>query len=56
MATNDEAERKERAERLRKKIGSLKQGERPQPKSPRDFIEERMEELAEEDGGDKPSQ
>jgi hypothetical protein len=62
MAEDDEAARKSRADKLREQISRLKnrgdagnEEETAQPghahpaKSPRDFIEERMRELAEEE-------
>jgi hypothetical protein len=60
MATDDEAARKERARRLREQIGRLKtarpgqQGEEQEsparrPKTPRDFIEEKMRESEEKE-------
>jgi hypothetical protein len=55
MATDDEAARKARAEQLRKQIDELKQRNKtpgkpdnsPAPKSPRDLIHDKMQELDE---------
>ena len=64
MATDDEAARKERSDKLRAQISRLKkpeasdasdcvpeepQSESPAGKSPRDFINERMRELDKKD-------
>jgi hypothetical protein len=61
MANDDQADRDSKAEKLREQISKLKNRdnagadeessgpEDPQPKSPRDFVNQRMRELDEEE-------